>query len=250
MKFNAVFGSSSIKDTFGWVKLGSKSFAKRPLLHLLTMLSIAIWLLAILAVGGLVEFNYVLVIISTIVFNTILPVAMAAMVVTDQIAVSGQKGNYFKMVWSKLWQSGVLRLILVYVLVVVAISLADSLIITEFPATTVVANGIMQFMQIVLQIVLWIAIPAALRNERIMPFHMLWYSLVAIMKNLIPVVLYAFLNLIILLLIILACFGLMNVVTPPVVAVIFILLMMIFLSWFGVCCAYVSKQVLPLVERL
>lgn len=249
-KFNVVFGDSSFKDTFGWVKLGSKSFAKRPFLHFLTLFSITIWLLAIVILGGFFQLDYIGLMIMSAIFSTILPLAMASMVITDDITTSGQSGNPFKIIVSRLWKSGVLRLIVVFVLIGVALSLAESLVIQEFPNSAQILNIVVQFIQIVLQLIGWIAIPAALRNERVMPFHMLWYSFVAICKNFIPVILYSVLNLIILFLVIAACFGLMAALSQTVVGIIFVFLMMIFLSWFGICCAYVSRQILPSVERI
>lgn len=239
------YGRNSVKNVFTWIADGSKVFLKRPLLHLLTTLFLSLWFVIILFVGKEFQESYILLMICYMCFSFILPIIMASLTTTNEIASTNLRGvNYFKYIAAKILNSGCLNLIIIYVLIEVAVYLATGLLIQALPSFEVGISVLVKVLLIYLQIISWVAVPACLNNEnRVRPFHLLWYSCIGIIKNFIPTVLYVVLNIVTLLLLTFVI-GSLGYIISAWSILIFMILMWIFLSWFGICCAQFSRSII------
>lgn len=238
------YGRNSVKNVFTWFADGFRIFLKRPLLHLLTTLFLSLWFVVVLFVGKEFQESYILLMICYICFSFILPIIMASLTITNEISSTNlRRVNYFKYIAAKILDSGCLNLIIIYVLIEVAVYLATGLLIQALPSFEVGISVLVKVLLICLQIISWVAVPACLSAETVVkPFHLLWYSATAIIKNFIPTLLFVVVNIAILLLLTFAI-GSLGYLISAWSILLFMILMWVFISWFGICCAYFSRSI-------
>lgn len=247
-KLNLTYEKVAITDVFKCFKFAFASYKARFFLHLLTTALLFVWLLLIPALSIISE-SFIFLLICFTLSAYIMPLNMACLVVTNEIYQKNISGcNYFKYIFSRLWQSESFKLIFIYVLIGVAISLASYFLTISVPELSRIIDIITKIAMTLLFMISWIAIPTNLRsNGKIQPFHLLWYSLIAVMKNFIPIVLFVVLNVIILLLILVVGYLATEFLHVWGYAVL-IVGILLFVAWIGVMCSYLANSVLSIAD--
>lgn len=247
-KLNVTYEKVSITDVLKCFKFGFASYKARFFLHLLTTVFLFVWLLLI-PVLSMINESFIFLLICFTLSAYIMPLNMACLVVTNEIYQKNISGcNYFKYIFSRLWQSESFKLIFIYVLIGVAISLASYFLTVNIPELSQIIDIITKVAMTLLFVISWIAIPTNLRsNGKIQPFHLLWYSLIAVMKNFIPIVLFAVLNIVILLLILVLGYLAVGLLHAWGYAVL-IIGILLFVAWIGVMCYYLANGVFSIAD--
>lgn len=250
INYTVNYHTASFKDAFTWIVNASKIAIKRPFLHIITTISLALIFAAILFLYGYIRINPQIKLIGLIIFSFIFPMISATMAVTSDICNKNIHGvNYPKYILARVWQSGVLRTILIYILISTAISLGANQLLDQYPNdiypnSALAINFITQIMLILLQIVVWIAVPFIVYSETfIQPFHVLGFAFKSFINNFFVVFFFLVINMAILGGALTVLYGLMNYLHQWTL-ILFAIVLLKFLSWFGISCAEMSRNII------
>ena len=222
-----------LKDGFGvLVKNWLKAFA----VSLVCMLLVVIFLV----IGKLFASNSLAVMIISASLSVIFPILIACL--SNLYLLFYQQQLSLKKIFKGLMQGYILRLIIVYLLLALAISIGAELIAAKLPNSVQIVNISMQSLLMLLQIVILIALPMnILASGKYLPFRALLIGLKAGIINLIPCLLFVLCFFGLLLLAIFVGLQARNLIGEYAIVVYFIELI-ILTSWLGLSSAAMAKN--------
>ncbi len=171
----------------GWLSHGLIGLKKNWLISALVLLVTGIAAVLMLAAGLVLSkifHSSILVFILAALVSALLAIAVALLV----IAYDSHSRN-LKYLLSVIWESNSLRIIFIYLLLLLMVSLGGSLLYFQLPQFEVAINISMEIVLFILQILSFIVIPLnILTKGQVKPFHVFGYGLQILGKNILAII--------------------------------------------------------------
>lgn len=173
----------------GWLRNGFSLLRHNWLMSLLIMFVTGIAGVALLVLGVLLNrviHSSVLIFVLAALISAILALAIALLVAVTE---RNEQPNKFKYLISIVWHAHSFRIVLIYLLLLLGVSLGGSLLYFQFPQHEFAISIIIELLLFVLQILSFIVLPLnILTKGTIKPFHVFAYGLQILAKNILSMV--------------------------------------------------------------
>lgn len=173
-----------------WSYFGLLEFRKSPLKFMLISAVFLILFTIVFLLSSLYQGTFIYASSITFLLSLMFPTGFASLVIAYREYDEVGKIEALK-TFRKLITGHSLRLIIVYVLLLMLVSLGSGYLAFIFPASQKIADYTMEVILVFLQTLILIAIPVNLLIDRnLEPFHAMWFSAKALFINLIPCMLF------------------------------------------------------------
>ncbi|MDD3267180.1 MAG: hypothetical protein PHC75_08410 [Burkholderiales bacterium] len=234
----------NVKEIFLAINFGAKSFYQRFFLHFLTTIIVPIMIgtlfLVIYYSALILKQDAFILPLSYPLFCMMLPLMMANLAITDRIHTQNiTKINYAKYILNTLWNSEVLKLIFICALLQTAVYLASLYAINSDITFAKIIYNVFSIAAIIFQVIIFFAVPAKISDQdNTAPFTLLYKTLIACLKNFIPILLFVIISIASILLIAL-------VVPKSIYAIyLFLVLIILFMILFGIVCNKIANKII------
>jgi hypothetical protein len=225
-----------------WIKDGFMLMWRNALK---TLTISAIWMIVFavfMIVGKLFAANYIASIIISIGLSLILPLLIASLAAAVELIGRAEPWR-FRQVFALLRPGATIRLIIIYVLMSLVISLGSQYLAGLFPANEIIFNLVMDVLLLFLQLVILISLPMSVYQRGItLPFRALGIGLRGLVINFIPCILFL-ICIFLLILLALAIALLFTKLLGEYALIIYIIEMVLFLTCFGLSSAVMSERI-------
>lgn len=230
----------TFKGMLNWHILSARALYARPFLYLgLSLFWLAVLVVAFLCGSHFQDYFWVassMAVGISLVFPFTLA-SIAAAYKLDGAAVSTK-------LCASLWRGYSLRLIVVYVMLLLAVSLAVSYLQANWPEHWLAIKYTSEVIYLLLQLSILIALPAnILLDGQIKPYHALSYALQAVVCNVLPIILFLAGMLVVLLLAIVSA-QLLGHVLGKVAVVVYVIELWLLVTWISLSATIMAKQLL------
>ncbi len=222
-----------------WISSGFMSLWLNPWrLLFLSAICLSLFGFGLLA-GSILQSNFVIVTIASLCLSLIFPLLLSCLAIAEY-KQSLHEDLSFKSIFSKFWQGTNLRLVFVYALLVLFVSLSCSYLLYLLPEYQAILSYILEVLLALLQIVMLIAIPANITYQG-KPFHALAYGLRAFGVNFLPCMLFLLMVFVILFAAI-AVAKLVALLIGTWALIIYVLELWLFVTWLGLASAKMARD--------
>lgn len=222
-----------------WISAGAISLWLNPWrLLLLSAICLSLFGFGLLA-GSVLQSNFVIVTIASLCLSLIFPLLLSCLAIAEYKQGLHEELQ-FKLIFRAFWQGTNLRLVIVYALLVLLVSLSCSYLLYLLPEYQAVLSYILEIVLALLQIIMLIAIPANISYQG-KPFHALAYGLRAFGVNFIPCMLF-------LLIVFISLFAAIAVAKLAALLIgswaliIYVLELWLFVTWLGLASAKMARD--------
>jgi hypothetical protein len=241
MKNNQVLIVQRVKVSYflRWIITGAASLWLNPWrLLLLSAACLSLFGLGLFA-GSILQSNFVIVTIASLCLSLIFPLLLSCLAIAE-LKQSYHEELQFKLIFRQFWQGTNLRLVIVYALLVLLVSLSCSYLLYLLPEYQAVLSYILETILALLQIIMLIAIPANISYQG-KPFHALAYGLRAFGVNFIACMLFLLVVFVILFAAI-AVAKLVALLIGTWALIIYVLELWLFVTWLGLASAKMARD--------
>lgn len=229
--------------SFTWCYQGLKLLRKNPISILLISGACLVLFLLGFFTASFLRSGFTLVLLASVGVSVVFPLTLTslAIVVNSNFSAQPKKAKF---ILNQIWETHSVRLIVIYLLLVLLISLSGSYLTIMLPAFDFQIGVIMELILLVLQLVALLAMPTNIATRgTIKPFKLLLSALRALLFNLIPCVLF----LIVILLGLFVAIAIAKLAAEIIgvwALIIYVIELWIFITWFGLSAAFMARKVM------
>lgn len=226
-----------------WCYQGLKLLRENPVSILLVSGACLVLFLLGFFAARFLRSGFTLVLLASVGVSVVFPLTLICLgvVVNSNFTL---RQNKAKFMFSQIWETHSVRLIMIYLLLVLLISLSGSYLTIIFPAFNFQIGVIMELLLLILQLVSLLALPTNVATcGRIKPFKLLLSGLHGLFFNFIPCLLF----LIVILLglyIAIAVAKLAAEIIGVWALIIYVIEVWVFITWFGLSAAFMARKIM------
>ncbi len=234
---------SPFRLSFDWCYQGLKILRQNPISILLLSGACLVLFLLIFFASSFLHSQFTLVIVASVGVSLVFPLTLVCLgiVVNNDFVSQKHKVNF---ILNQIWETQSVRLIVIYLLLVLLISLSGSYLTIILPNLDFQIDVFMEILLLVLQLVALLAMSTNVANHgAIKPFKLLFAGLRALIYNFIPCLLF----------LIVILFGLFVAIAVAKLAaeiigvwalIIYVIELWVFITWFGLSSAFMARKIM------